>query len=259
LFNRALLNQDAKHLGTILYFQQNLAFPFPNPESRIPNPISIILERKGESKIQNPKSKIESHEFTCSEDLIAGVDEVGRGALFGVVVTAAVILPKSAILDCANWGVKDSKKLSARHRELLVPQIELVAIAYKIGVASVAEIDELNILQASLVAMHRAITGLDVTPELCLVDGNKSIPNLELPQQTLVKGEDRSISIAAASILAKVWRDRLMTELGLIYPMYQLDQNKGYGTAQHLSAIEKYGITPEHRQSFSPCRQHSIF
>jgi ribonuclease HII len=197
-----------------------------------------------------------NYEFTCSEDLIAGVDEVGRGALFGVVVTAAVILPKSAILDCQKWGVKDSKKLSARRRELLVPQIQQVAIAYNIGIATVAEIDRLNILQATLVAMHRSITGLEVIPELCLVDGNKPIPNLEIPQQTLVKGEDRSISIAAASILAKVWRDRLMTDLDKIYPMYHLANHKGYGTAAHLIAIEKYGITSEHRQSFRPCHQH---
>ena len=195
-----------------------------------------------------------SYELTCAEDLIAGVDEVGRGALFGVVVTAAVILPKSAVIDCQELGIKDSKKLSARGREILVPQIQSIAIAYNIGVATVAEIDQLNILQATLVAMHRAITGLAVTPELCLVDGNKPIPNLDIPQQTLVKGEDRSISIAAASILAKVWRDRLMIELGEIYPLYYLANHKGYGTAQHLMAIDQYGITPEHRQSFSPCR-----
>ncbi|WP_310427972.1 ribonuclease HII [Chamaesiphon sp. VAR_48_metabat_135_sub] len=199
-----------------------------------------------------------SYEFTCSENLIAGVDEVGRGALFGVVVTAAVILPKSALIDCQNWGIKDSKKLSARRREMLVPQIQQVALAYNIGIATVAEIDELNILQATLVAMHRAISGLEVTPELCLIDGNKPIPNLDIHQQTLVKGEDRSISIAAASILAKVWRDRLTIELGEIYPMYHLANNKGYGTAAHLIAIEKYGITPEHRQSFSPCHRHSV-
>lgn len=197
-----------------------------------------------------------SHEFSCPENLIAGVDEVGRGALFGVVVTAAVMLPKTALVECQNWGIKDSKKLSARRRELLVPQIQQVAIAYKIGVASVLEIDELNILQATLVAMHRAITGLEVSPELCLVDGNKAIPNLDLPQQTLVKGEDRSISIAAASILAKVWRDRLMTDLATIYPMYHLDRNKGYGTAEHLVAIQTHGITPEHRKSFKPCCQN---
>ena len=195
-----------------------------------------------------------TYELTCAEDLIAGVDEVGRGALFGVVVTAAVILPKNALLDCQELGVKDSKKLSARRREILVPQIQSIAIAYHIGIATVAEIDRLNILQATLVAMHRAVTGLAVTPELCLVDGNKPIPNLDIPQQTLVKGEDLSISIAAASILAKVWRDRLMIELGEIYTQYHLANHKGYGTAQHLMAIDQYGITPEHRQSFSPCR-----
>ena len=199
-----------------------------------------------------------SHEFTCQEDLIAGVDEVGRGALFGMVVTAAVILPKTAIIDCQNWGIKDSKKLSARRRELLVPQIQQAAIAYNIGIATVAEIDDLNILQATLLAMRRAIMGLAITPELCLIDGNKSIPDLDIPQQTLIKGEDKSISIAAASILAKVWRDRLTIELAEIYPMYHLAKNKGYGTAQHLMAIEKYGITPEHRQSFSPCQGRAI-
>ena len=199
-----------------------------------------------------------SHEFTCQEDLIAGVDEVGRGALFGMVVTAAVILPKTAIIDCQNWGVKDSKKLSVRRRELLVPQIQQAAIAYNIGIATVAEIDDLNILQATLLAMRRAIMGLAITPELCLIDGNKSIPDLDIPQQTLIKGEDKSISIAAASILAKVWRDRLTIELAEIYPMYHLAKNKGYGTAQHLMAIEKYGITPEHRQSFSPCQGRAI-
>ena len=199
-----------------------------------------------------------SHEFTCQEYLIAGVDEVGRGALFGMVVTAAVILPKTAIIDCQNWGVKDSKKLSAHRRELLVPQIQQAAIAYNIGIATVAEIDDLNILQATLLAMRRAIMGLAITPELCLIDGNKSIPDLDISQQTIIKGEDKSISIAAASILAKVWRDRLTIELAEIYPMYHLAKNKGYGTAQHLMAIEKYGITPEHRQSFSPCQGRAI-
>ena len=157
------------------------------------------------------------YEFTCQEDLIAGIDEVGRGALFGVVVAAAVILPKATISDCAAWGIKDSKKLSASQRERLVPQIHQVAIAYHIGVATVAEIDERNILQASLVAMQRAILGLETIPELCLVDGNRAIPNLNIPQQTLVKGEDRAVSIAAASILAKVWRDRAISELAAYY------------------------------------------
>jgi ribonuclease HII len=195
-----------------------------------------------------------NYEFSAPQQLIAGVDEVGRGALFGVVVTAAVILPKILPIECENWGVKDSKKLSPQRRERLVPLIQQVAIAYQIGIASVAEIDELNILQATLVAMRRAVTGLAVPPELCLVDGNQLIPHLDFPQQTLVKGEDKSVAIAAASILAKVWRDRLITDLATIYPHYHLAQNKGYGTAAHLRAIEQHGITPEHRQSFSPCQ-----
>jgi ribonuclease HII len=195
-----------------------------------------------------------THELDCTETLIAGVDEVGRGALFGVVVAAAVILPKTRLLELRDLGVKDSKKLSATRREQLVSHIEEIAIAHQIGIASVAEIDEFNILQASLLGMKRAILGLTTTPELCLIDGNKQIPNFELPQQTLIKGEDRSISIAAASILAKVWRDRLMTDLATIYPDYDLAQNKGYGTAKHLAAIEQHGICIEHRRSFSPVR-----
>ncbi len=196
-----------------------------------------------------------SYEFTCPEDLIAGTDEVGRGALFGVVVAAAIILPKTIMADCAAWGIKDSKKLSAGDRQRLVPQIQQVAVAYHIGVATVAEIDKLNILQASLTAMQRAILGLAIAPELCLVDGNRAIPNLAMPQQTLIKGEDRAISIAAASILAKVWRDRLMTELALVYPPYDLANNKGYGTAKHLQAIAQHGTTIEHRRSFAPCQR----
>ncbi len=195
-----------------------------------------------------------THELDCLETLIAGVDEVGRGALFGVVVAAAVILPKSKLLELRDLGVKDSKKLSATRRKQLVSHIQEISIAHQIGVATVAEIDELNILQASLLAMNRAIIGLTITPELCLIDGNKQVPNLNLPQQTLIKGEDRSISIAAASILAKVWRDRLLTHLDTIYPAYDLAQHKGYGTTKHLAAIEQYGICIEHRRSFSPVR-----
>jgi ribonuclease HII len=195
-----------------------------------------------------------TYELDCAETLIAGVDEVGRGALFGVVVAAAVILPKTRLLELRDLGVKDSKKLSLTRREQLVSHIEEIAIATQISMASVAEIDELNILQASLLAMKRSILGLTITPELCLIDGNKQIPNFDLPQQTLIKGEDKSISIAAASILAKVWRDRLMTDLDPIYPHYDLAQNKGYGTAKHLRAIEQYGICIEHRRSFSPVK-----
>ncbi len=194
------------------------------------------------------------YELSSQIDLIAGVDEVGRGCLFGVVVAAAVILPKDRIDRCQAWGIKDSKQLSATRREQLVPKIEQIAIAHAIGIATVVEIDDLNILQASLLAMKRAIIGLSVTPELCLIDGNKPIPAFDLPQQTLIKGEDRAVSIAAASILAKVWRDRVMTELAIVYPRYDLTNNKGYGTAKHLRAIDRYGISPEHRRSFRPVR-----
>ena len=199
-----------------------------------------------------------SYELTRAENLIAGVDEVGRGALFGVVVAAAIILPKNSIVECQNWGIRDSKKLSARRRELLVPRIHQIEIASKIGVATVAEIDELNILQATLVAMRCAILGLEVTPELCLIDGNRAVPQLDIPQETVVKGDNLSTAIAAASILAKVWRDRLMVELATIYPAYHLADNKGYGTAAHKLAIEQYGITPEHRRSFAPCKAVGI-
>jgi ribonuclease HII len=195
-----------------------------------------------------------SYELDCTEQLIAGVDEVGRGALFGGVVAGAAIFPKAILPKLYELGIKDSKKLSATRREELAPEIEAQAIAFAIGVATVAEIDELNILKASLLAMKRSIAGLSAIPELCLIDGNRRVVDLELPQQTLIKGEDRSISIAAASILAKVWRDRAISDLSDIYPHYDLAHNKGYGTAKHLRAIEQYGICSEHRRSFSPVR-----
>jgi len=186
--------------------------------------------------------------------IIAGVDEVGRGALFGPVVAAAVILPDSALADLAIAGVTDSKLLSPSERQRLAVQIRSVAVAYQIGYASVREIDRLNILQASLLAMKRAILRLAVQPNFCLIDGNQRIPELAIPQKTLVKGDQKSTVIAAASILAKVWRDQLLTRLASRYPQYGFATNKGYGTPIHRQAIHKYGITPYHRKSFSPCR-----
>ena len=189
-------------------------------------------------------------ELHLDYQLVAGVDEVGRGALFGDVVAAAVILPRSAIASLAQLGVRDSKKLSPKRRQQLAIEIKSSALAWQIASATVAEIDEINILQASLLAMKRAIANLAVTPEICLVDGNQHIPQLSIPQQTLVKGDGRSIVIAAASILAKVWRDEQITNLAATYPEYHLAQNKGYGTVQHLAAIKEYGTSPLHRQSF---------
>ena len=185
---------------------------------------------------------------------IAGVDEVGRGCLFGPVVAAAVILPAAAEEGLAATGVTDSKKLSAMQRSHLAEQIRAVAIAHQIGVASVQEIDRLNILQASLLAMKRAIARLAVQPDFCWVDGNQKIPNLLMPQQTLVRGDEKSLAIAAASIVAKVWRDRLMVRLAARYPGYDIATNKGYGTAKHRAGLQELGVTPQHRRSFSPCR-----
>ena len=186
--------------------------------------------------------------------IIAGVDEVGRGALFGPVVAAAVILPNSALADLAIAGVTDSKLLSASQRQRLAIQIRALAVAYQISYASAHEIDRLNILQASLLAMKRAIVKLSIQPDFCLIDGNQCIPGLLVPQQAVVKGDQKFTAIAAASILAKVWRDELMIRLGLRYPQYDFAANKGYGTVNHRQAIQKYGITPHHRTPFSPCR-----
>lgn len=193
-------------------------------------------------------------EYLCPQTLIAGVDEVGRGCLFGPVVAAAVILPKSALNQLTVDGVKDSKKLTSARRSKLTVDIQQVALDWKIGVASVAEIDRINIFHASLLAMKRAVNKLKVQPELCLVDGKWSIPDLVIPQQTIVKGDERSLTIAAASIIAKVWRDELILRLAKKYPLYDLAKNKGYGTRQHLIALQKYGPSPLHRTSFSPCK-----
>ncbi len=192
--------------------------------------------------------------FPEAEALVAGVDEVGRGALFGPVVAAVVVVPFSAIALLTEWGVKDSKQLSPKQRTRLALQIQQHAIATQIGWASVREIDRINILQASLKAMKRAVDKLSVTPELCLVDGNQSIPHLHLPQQTMIGGDRLSPVIAAASIVAKVWRDELITRLAKRYPHYDLATNKGYGTAKHRLALQEYGPCRQHRQSFAPCR-----
>lgn len=190
-------------------------------------------------------------EFTAQDTLIAGVDEVGRGALFGSVVAAAVVLPLWAIPQLIALGVKDSKKLSPMKRQELIQPIKDLVTGWKISSATVAEIDELNILQASLLAMRRSVLNLPVAPDICLIDGNFLVPNLNLMQKTVIKGDLRSPVIAAASILAKVWRDELITSLAHRYPAYDLARNKGYPTAKHRLAIAQQGITPEHRRSFS--------
>lgn len=208
----------------------------------------------GQLRPQQPLSAAEILELEQSQPQIAGVDEVGRGALFGPVVAAAVILPNAVIPDLRQAGVTDSKQLKPIQRQRLAQQIQAVAIDCRIGIASVAEIDRCNILQASLSAMYRAILRLQPPPELCLIDGNQPIRQLTIPQQTIVQGDRWSLVIAAASIVAKVWRDQLIVRLADRYPGYDLATNKGYGTAKHRQAIQQQGITRQHRRSFSPCQ-----
>lgn len=178
-------------------------------------------------------------------DLICGVDEAGRGPLAGPVCAAAVILPKHLQIP----GLTDSKKLTDKKRRELFPLIQERAVAYGIGLASEAEIDEINILQATFLAMRRALDQLSVRPEIALIDGNRET-DFGLPVKTVVKGDSLSENIAAASILAKVTRDNLLVELAQQYPEYGFDIHKGYGTKAHYEALRKYGPCPVHRRSF---------
>lgn len=182
-----------------------------------------------------------------SGDLIAGVDEAGRGPLAGPVVAAAVILDPDNPIE----GLRDSKKLTEKRREELAPLIKERALAWCVADASVEEIEELNILQATMLAMTRAVNGLKVHPQLVLVDGNR-LPHLDYPCNAIVKGDDKVPAISAASILAKTTRDHYMVEMEARYPGYGFAQHKGYGVAAHIAAIEKLGITPIHRKTFEP-------
>jgi len=196
-------------------------------------------------------------EFSTYSDIqgaVVGVDEVGRGALFGPVVAAAVILPVEALSLLMLDNINDSKKLSSSRRTKLAGKIMNLALDWRIGYATTTEIDELNILQATLLAMKRAVLKLQVTPKLCLIDGNQLVKNLPIPQETIVKGDERSLNIAAASIIAKVWRDDLVQRLALKYPIYDIEKNKGYGSQRHLLALQKHGPSPLHRRSFRPCQ-----
>lgn len=185
---------------------------------------------------------------------IAGIDEVGRGALLGMVTAAAVVLDRAGLQELRRLGVTDSKALTSVRREQLAVEIGRIALDVQIGTASVAEIDRLNILQATFLAMHRAIAALEPPPDLCSVDGNRAIPGLEIPQRTVIQGDRRDLVIGAASIVAKVWRDRAIVAIADRYPAYDLAHNKGYGTAAHRAALQQYGVTPDHRLSFAPCR-----
>jgi len=180
------------------------------------------------------------------ESLEAGTDEAGRGCLAGPVTAAAVILPK----DFSNDILNDSKQLSERKREILRPVIELEAMSFGVAHIFPKEIDTINILNASILAMHKAIDQLSIIPEHIIVDGNKFKPYKEIPHQTIIKGDGKYLNIAAASVLAKTYRDAYMEKIHEEFPMYNWKKNKGYPTIEHREAIKKYGTTKYHRMSF---------
>lgn len=176
---------------------------------------------------------------------VCGVDEAGRGPLAGPVCAAAVILPENTVIE----GVNDSKKLTEKKRELLFDVIKASALSYSIAYASVAEIEELNILNATMLAMKRAVESLEIKPDFAMIDGNR-VPQLSIDSEPIVKGDAKSMSIACASILAKVSRDRLLYDYAKQYPQYGFDKHKGYGTKLHIEMIKEYGPCPYHRMSF---------
>lgn len=201
--------------------------------------------KKGDSKEKKPNLLLQSHYY---DGLIeAGCDEAGRGCLAGSVYAAAVILPQ----NYSHPYLNDSKQLTEKRRMILRKDIEKDAIAWAVGVVSPEEIDEINILKASFLAMHRAIDQLKVRPEALIIDGNRFTPYQDLPYTPIVKGDSKYLSIAAASILAKTYRDEYMEELHSQYPQYEWSKNKGYPTVAHREAIKKYGTTPFHRMSFN--------
>ena len=186
--------------------------------------------------------------------LIAGTDEAGRGPWVGPVVAAAVCFPDLKIDDALAGQLNDSKKLSPKKREILFDQIFKSGALIGIGQASAAEIDEINILQASFLAMRRALLQINHPIDFVLIDGNR-MPKWEWPSETIVGGDGKSLSIAAASIVAKVTRDRLMTDLAKEYPFYGWEKNAGYGTAEHIKGLAEHGVTPYHRKSYAPIKK----
>lgn len=199
---------------------------------------------------KKPQQELPPYHIPAGFHCIAGVDEVGRGPLVGDVVTAAVILDPNNPIS----GLTDSKKLSEKKRLALLPEIQQKALAWSVGRCSPQEIDELNIFQATMLAMQRAVAGLALQPDLVLVDGNK-IPPLPMAAEAVVKGDLRVAQISAASIIAKVVRDQEMEELDKAHPQFGFAQHKGYPTKAHFAAIEQYGVIDEHRRSFAPVKR----
>ncbi|KWU00677.1 ribonuclease HII [Vibrio toranzoniae] len=196
------------------------------------------------------KKELPPFEYPQGYLLFAGVDEVGRGPLVGDVVTAAVILDPNNPIE----GLNDSKKLSEKKRLALLPEIKEKALAWSVGRCSPQEIDELNILQATMVAMQRAIAGLSVQPDMALIDGNR-VPQLSMDGLAIVKGDLRVAEISAASIIAKVVRDQEMEDLDKLHPEFGFAKHKGYPTKAHFEAIEKHGVTEHYRKSFKPVKR----
>ena len=204
-----------------------------------------MKEKEAERLIE--LSKFEKEYFEKGYNLIAGIDEAGRGPLAGPVVAAAVILPKGCLIE----GVNDSKKLSEKKREKLYDDIIENAIAWGVGIKDNNVIDEINILEATRLAMHEAIENLQVKPDFIFIDAEKKVDTDKIPYLPIIKGDALSISIAAASIIAKVTRDRMMREYDKEYPEYGFEKHKGYGTKVHVEAIKEHGLTPIHRRSFT--------
>lgn len=190
--------------------------------------------------------KIEEDLYSQGTEYICGIDEAGRGPLAGPVVVASVIMPKDSMIE----GVNDSKKISEKKREKLYEEIIENAISYSVGIVDQKEIDRVNILNATKAGLTESIKGLKVKPEIILVDALTGIDTCGIPYQSIIKGDAKSYSIAAASIIAKVTRDRIMRQWHEIYPQYNFIQHKGYGTAAHIAAIKEYGLCPLHRLSF---------
>ena len=202
----------------------------------------------------HPDCSFESNLWQSGLSLVAGLDEAGRGAWAGPVFAAAVVLPPEPMMESILSGVRDSKQMTPHQREHWAGEIQAVALAWGIGWAEAGEIDRIGILPATRLAMSRAVEQLGEMPEYLLVDGNFLLPEIPLPQQALIKGDGRSLSIAAASVLAKTARDMLLIDCETNYPGYGFARHKGYGTAIHRAALEQLGACPIHRMSFAPLK-----
>ena len=203
------------------------------------------MKEKEELRLKELK-KIEEDIYLQGANYICGIDEAGRGPLAGPVVVASVIMPKDSMIE----GVNDSKKISEKKREKLYEEIIEKAISYSVGIVDQKEIDRVNILNATKAGLTQSIKGLKIKPDIILVDALKGIDTCGIPYESIIKGDAKCYSIAAASIIAKVTRDRIMRQWHEVYPQYNFIQHKGYGTAAHIAAIKEYGLCPLHRLSF---------